>query len=67
MPDKNFNDSDEYGYKELFGNIIKEYCCPECHKAEKKSLSFLEWENMQEGKAVCPKCGFKKQFEPTKK
>lgn len=57
-----FKESDEYGYKKMFADCIDAYCCPDCRKSGTLGLSFLVWEDEKAGKAICPKCGFKRQF-----
>jgi ASC-1-like (ASCH) protein/Zn ribbon nucleic-acid-binding protein len=62
MPDRNFNDSDEYGFKKMLQDVINNYCCPECKKNGDK-LGFFFWEDEAKGLAVCSTCGYKKQFK----
>jgi Zn ribbon nucleic-acid-binding protein len=59
----NFKDSDEYGFKKMFQDVIDNYTCPECLKKGSK-LGFYIWENEAEGLAVCSTCGYKEQFIP---
>jgi Zn ribbon nucleic-acid-binding protein len=61
MPNRDFNDSDEYGYKKMLQDVIDNYCCPECKKKGDK-LGFFVWEDEAKGLAECSTCGFKKQF-----
>jgi transcription elongation factor Elf1 len=63
VPERDFNDSDEYGLKKMLGEVIEYYTCPKCRDG-KGGLGFLVWENEAEGLAVCSKCGIKKQFKP---